>query len=450
MLIAVLAVASFITMVLVVRRLRSGDLAWDIGSTFILLLGWVKFASIVYGKFSDEVVPTRDQLGKLTLSPVSLSPQIESLLMFGVLAFALFMIAQSSIRPGPRLISYFGLGVIATSIVVMAADPSAYRNVLTGNSMIMLVVLIAATIATPSRRGILTGGAVFVLSICSLGAFIGVYDQSKVFMECRTDKCGIAGEFYMAATSHGNTLGMITAVGIPFIWLAFTGRTRLWMLGYVGLNLVLTGSRTAILAGVIVMAVLLLTQPVREAGDRASGKNRQLLTYAVVISSVIAAILPLTGRRDEFATGRGYLWRIALKTVEHNPIMGAGITAWDKFFAQGEIGAAAAYSTHNQWLEILFLGGTVAIVIWILSYVVLVACGDDSLKFTVLPVLLAVAILGTTERPMAIGLINSMTWTLVALVALSSVDRGNRSDRDQSQRSTSKSSLRELQAATTG
>ncbi|WP_407726264.1 O-antigen ligase family protein [Rhodococcoides fascians] len=448
MLIVVLALASLLTMVLVVKCLRSGHLVWDIGSWFILILGWAKLVSIVYGKLSGQVVVSRDTRGELLISPVSLSPQIETLIMFGLLAFAMFMLVHSSYRNQPRAISYFGIAVMATSVVAMLADPTAYRNVFTGNPMILLVVLFAATVAIPSRRGILTGGAVFVLSVCSLGAFIGVFDSSKVFMACRTDKCAVTGDFYMAATSHGNTLGLITAVGIPFIWLAFTGRTRLWMLAYVGANLVLTGSRTAMFAGAAVALVLFLTRPTRDAGDHVVGKNRQLLTYAVVLASVVAAVLPFTQRPDLFATGRGYLWRIAFEQVERTPILGAGLTAWDKLFEQGEIGAAAAYSTHNQWMEILFLGGIVAFVIWILGYAALIACGSDSLKFTVLPVLLALAILGATERPMSIGLVNSMTWTLVALIALSTVDRRVDQDPSRSTQSPSTRSQRRYQTAT--
>ncbi|MGY4783663.1 O-antigen ligase family protein [Rhodococcus opacus] len=425
-LIAVLAAVSVVPLVVVARQFRRGHLIWDAGTAFILILGWAALIPVVLNKLSDDVMHSWNYWGELVEVPVPVDPRVQSALQYVIIGASLLLLWRSARNADTRRISLFGIAVIGTSFVAMAVDTSAYDSIIKGQPMVLLVVLAAASFATPSREGAITGGALFAISVCATGAFLGLYSPDKVFMPCR-DKCSLAGELYMAATPHSNTLGLITAIGIPFVWLAFKGPARFWMLVYIGANLVITGSRTSMFAAAATLVVLALTNPTN-TGEGLVGRRRALLTLGVVTSTAVAMILPFTGQPDAFATGRGYLWRIAVEQFEQTPFFGAGLTAWDRFYAAGEFGAAAAYSTHNQWLELMLLAGAVGAVIFALGWAILIFGGDDSRKFVVLPVLLTVALLSATERPLSIGLINTMTWVLVALVATSSEGRQDKGE----------------------
>lgn len=444
-----LATVSAVLLLVVIRQLRQGQLPWDAGTGFILLLGWASLIPVVLNKFSDEVRHSWSYWGELVEVPTPVNPTVQSAIQYLLMGVSLLLLAHSTWSGAPRRISLFGIAVIGTSVVAMAVDTSAYDSIIKGQPMVLMVILLAATFSTPSREGVVTGGALFALSVCTIGSFLGLVVPDKVFMDCR-DKCSVVGELYMAATPHSNTLGLITAIGIPFVWLAFSGRIRIWLLIYIVANLVITGSRTAMFAGAVTFVVLILTNPTNR-GEGVVGRWRPLLTFGIVAATAVAMVLPFTRQPDSFATGRGYLWRIALEQFERTPFLGSGLTTWDRFYAAGEFGAAAAYSTHNQWLEVLLLAGSLGAVIFALGWATLIFGGDESRKFVVLPILLTVALLSSTERPLSIGVVNTMTWVLVALVALASDDRRSEKRRSsRSPQSTSTLTPAELQTAIGG
>lgn len=416
-LIAALVTASLIVAVIVSRQLRSRQLVWDVGSSFVFVIGWAALVPVVLAKFGNQTLHTWSYWGELVEVPAPVNPQVQSVIQYLILGFAVFLLWRTISDSTGRRVSIFGVAIMTSSMIAMVVDTSAWDSIIKGQPMVLLVVLAAASFGMPSREGAITGGALFAVSVCAAGSILGVITPDDVFLPC-PDKCSIAGELYMGATPHSNTLGLITAIGIPLVWLAFNGRTRLVMLAYLVVNLLLTGSRTSMLAAAVTLAVLALTTP-SVRGKTVDGKRRFLLTCTVAIVTVVAVVLPFTRQPDTFATGRGYLWRIALDRFEQDPFLGAGLTAWDRFYAAGEFGAAAAYSTHNQWLEVLLLSGVVGAAAFGLGYASLIFGGDDSRRFVILPVLLTIAMLSVTERPLSIGLINTMTWALVVLVAIS-------------------------------
>ncbi|MEV8193901.1 O-antigen ligase family protein [Rhodococcus pyridinivorans] len=421
MIIAILAASALLTAVLLRRQFTRGTLPWDMGATFVLVVGWSSQLPALYTRLTTDVGYQRNLWGELT--EVSAKPPEIAVLASNALIVlvALALLWRGIREPATRTVSVFGVAAMLTLIVAMSIEPAGWINFATGQPAVLLGLLAAATFAAPSRRGAITGGAVFTLSFAVLGGLLAAVRPERVFMECSA-KCSILGEIYTGASTHGNTVGLITAAGLPFVWLAFTGKVRLWMVLYLALNLAASGSRTAMAAAAVTLVALILTQPAAE-GDGARGRNLPVLTLGTIGAIVIALILPFTVTEDRFATGRGYLWRLALAQFEDTPFIGAGLTTWNRFYQAGEFGAAAAYSTHNQWVEMLLLGGVVACLIFLLGFLSMLAIGDRSRKFLVIPVLLSVCVLGIAERPLSIGVVNSMTWVLIALVMVSSSRR---------------------------
>lgn len=414
-----LVVAAAIAAIVVTQQWRLGALKWDWGATFILALGWASQFPNVVAKLSGERAYRRDNQMRLVSVIAPANPTLVLVCQVVAVGVAALLLLNALHRPKHRRISYFGVAVIVASLIAMIADLSAYVALLTGQPMILLIVLMAAAFATPSRDGAIAGAALFVISICVVGAMLAIYDRAAVVMAC-DGKCTIAGEIYMGPTTHGNTLGLITAAGLPFVWLAFNGRARYILVAFTLFNLIISGSRTSLIVGLLTLLVLMATNPKIKNGI-VSGKRLSVLTITVVASVAISIILPLTARPDSFATGRGYLWRIALEQFERQPVLGSGLTVWNQFYKSGEFNAAAAYSTHNQWVEILLLSGVVGAFAFAAGFAVLIFIGSANHRFVVLAVLLPIAALGITERPLSLGLINSMTWALVSLVAVSSI-----------------------------
>src|SRR5690606_22955002 len=75
------------------------------------------------------------------------------------------------------------------------------------------------------------------------------------------DKCTFIGEVFTGTSSHGNALALFLTLGLPFVWLAFKSKARLWMMIYLGFLIAISGSRTSLAVAGAVIAVLWITSP---------------------------------------------------------------------------------------------------------------------------------------------------------------------------------------------
>ncbi|QMU22880.1 O-antigen ligase family protein [Gordonia rubripertincta] len=411
-----LPLTGFITATILLRQFYFRRIAWDAGSWLIFLVGWVSIVPALLAKLRHQVIYQLDAQMQVVSETLVRNPRLEAALYFLTVCAAGALLLRVAMGGSRRQMSLFGAMFIATSLIAMLSNLNAWVHLVTGQPAVLLALLLAATFATPSREGAISGAAVFALSVAIVGTALVLYDRSIVFMEC-TAKCTFAGEIFMAATTHGNTLGLIMAVSIPFVWLAFSNWTKWWMLAFVIFNLALSGSRSALAVGLITMVVLGMSNPSLRDGI---GRGRTFIPLgaAAAVSVLVAIVLPLVERDDTALTGRGGLWNIALNAFEDNPLIGGGITAWDTLYNQGAFGAAAAYSTHNQWVEVLLLAGLAGALTFGIGVLALFL-GSQSSRYVTLAVFLPIAALGATERPLSFGLLNTLTWVLVALVMVS-------------------------------
>lgn len=408
-----LPVTGLVSAIVLVLTLWRKQIVWDLGSWLVFSVGWAAMLPNLIAKLQNNIVYRRDAQFQIVSEILVANTALANACNVFTILVAGALLGRAFFGRSHRAMSAFGAAFILTSTIAIASDLSVWRTVVTGQPALLIVLLIAATFATPSREGAISGAAVFALSVMIGGTIVMVYDRSLVFMAC-SSKCTIAGEIYMATTTHGNTLGLISAAALPFVWLAFRGATKWWLIAFVGLNLVISGSRTAFVVGLIAFAVLLIAAP-EIRGGVARGRSVVPLIASSAVAVAVAAILPLVSHDDRYLTGRGRLWSIALDQFEQSPLVGSGLTAWNDLYQQGEFGAAAAYSTHNQWMEVLLLAGGAGIVVFAIGVASLFIGGPDR-QYVGLSVFLPLAALGISERPFSFGLLNSMTWVLLALV----------------------------------
>jgi O-antigen ligase len=392
------------------------QIVWDHGSWLVLVVGWAAIFPNLVAKLQGDVVYRRDARFQIVSETLVANHALANICNLIAVLVAGALIVGALYGKGRRGVSIFGAAFILTSLIAMASDLELWRTLVVGQPALLIVLLLAATFATPSREGAIAGAAVFALSVAIGGGALLLYDKSLVFMSC-SSKCTFAGEIYMATTTHGNTLGLITAAAIPFIWLAFEGRSKWWLIAYAVFNLALSGSRSALVVGLISLVALLISAP-RIRDGVARGRSVAPLIAATFIAIGVAAVIPFLPHDDRYLTGRGGLWSLAMHQFEQHPFLGSGLTVWSDLYKQGDFGAAAAYSTHNQWMEVLLLSGLAGTVVFALG-VAWLFYGRADRQYVNLAIFLPVAALGVTERPLSFGLLNSMTWVLIALVMVS-------------------------------
>jgi hypothetical protein len=144
---------------------------------------------------------------------------------------------------------------------------------------VLLALLLATTVAEPGRPAFL-GATAVGLAYTFLGALQAALHPSYAFRACRTDKCALGGALYIGAQSNENALGLVTALTIPFLWLALRGRSRIAVVGYVALIVGLTGSRTAQLAGAAALLALVILSCAPTWKQPKASARRRGVTYS--------------------------------------------------------------------------------------------------------------------------------------------------------------------------
>lgn len=183
-------------------------------------------------------------------------------------------------------------------------------------------------------------------------------------------------EHYADMNAAGSYFVLVLFVAIA---LAFDRRGRAWMLAAAGIAAALwmTGSRTAVLAGLVAAALPLLLRQ-RRIGARAIVVAAAIVVALAVAGATIAVVMPERGNQSSPATAmqvRVELTRTALRMFAARPIFGVG--AGEFYQRSGEFSSptllelfppARNENAHNNFLQILAELGAVgcASFLWLL------------------------------------------------------------------------------------
>jgi O-antigen ligase len=181
----------------------------------------------------------------------------------------------------------------------------------------------------------------------------------------------------------------------------------------------LTGSRAAMIGVVIVLAALLVLRPRLDADRPAplgtSAAAAVLLTGAVLASAyVVLHDWSATTSLDD----RPHLWNVAAEYREESPLFGYGPDRWETLYTEtGEIRRTAQTSTHNQWVDVLFITGWVGAAI-LVAMIATIVWSARYARPAVLIVLAAAFIAGTTDTAWSVGVVDLRSFALIALILL--------------------------------
>jgi hypothetical protein len=384
---------------------------WTSTSSLIFLCGMVGGLPTALSNLVAPRPERFDAFGNVRVGLTGWAAQVHQLLIITTLAAALLFFIM---RVGREPVA--GRPWIAVMLVAVYASSDLINGELgdLGPRFVMLLaMLLAISVAQPGRPAFL-GAAAVCLTYAFLSALQASVHPTYAFRTCRSDKCGPGGVLNSGAISNENVLGLVLALSIPFVWLALR-RARIIVIGYVTAMVLLTGSRTALLAAAAALLALVVLRPSpQRAGTVAAAPVRQIQAiFGVAAIALLGAILPLLASVTSGIGDRTYFWRIALDGIGRSPLIGNGGAAWPRLYQSGEIPISASYSPHNQWLDVLYASGFIGLAVFVglLCHLLLRTAYLVTAAATILIPVLAASIL---ERPWSFAINDVLTFTLLA------------------------------------
>lgn len=416
----VMTSASLVSLWLLVAALKRARAAGDLDGAAALVFGtaWLVCLPMALVAFSGGVVRRLDAFRELATTFPSWYPMVTDLSRLALAALAgvllLRRVSAGSLQvhaAGLLAISLWGVAQLATGL---RADPH-----LSLGAGVLLLCLIAATVL-PRGRGACLGAGLFAVTLAIAGATLALVRHDVAFVVPCEGACGGLG--FTGVLPNENLLGIVLTVAIPFAYLGFRGYARVWFVAYLAGMAIATGSRTAIAAAVVTVAALLLVRPVVEAGRRIGARSA---IAAVVLVAALAGSMLIIRSDGGFIdlTDRPALWRVASEHIEQSPWFGHGTGTWETLYASSEIPRSGQRTSHNQWLDVLFVAGGVGAALFIgMLAAALLSAG--SARAGAMLALATVLMIGATEGGWSVGFLDLLSFSLIALLLMGSARAG--------------------------
>ena len=182
-------------------------------------------------------------------------------------------------------------------------------------------------------------------------------------------------------TSHANTLG--AAACVLFLLEAAEPSAKVWLrrsiLIATGLALIMTQSKTSILAAFVGLLMIFIVRVLAKNRDQ-SGYSREIVIGLLIVSSTLFAVTAVWVMFYDWgistvlnrslsanavyglsnATGRTDIWEVAIAAGMENPLFGQGVNFWNEQ-VRLRAGLSGATSAHNLFLEIFSRAGFVGL-----------------------------------------------------------------------------------------
>ena len=403
------------------RNLGSlGIFAISIG--FLYQLPWICAKLTNSFSFTQNIYGT-SEVANLGWADVLAYPVVDTLALILTLAYILKSLTRHNKYSRSILfLSMIPLLSLLSRLIVERQTPN-------GQPILLFLVLFAVSSMHSSSKQIIAAGAFFTLALASLSTAFAIFLPKESFVAC-PNKCTVIHELLSGSTSHYNQLGMMMGLGFSFVWLNFKGRKRLYLSTFVALVLYLSGSRAAYLSLACQILILIVLK-----GSKSSASNYRFMLgkLALLVTVFASLVLPFRIHNDNFATGRGYLWRLALKYFGESPYIGKGSKFWSDQFSLGNVGQAGTYSPHNQYLDIFVLGGIIAVLIFFGSSIYWIISPNRSSQRYIQPILMSVFALGVLECPLTLSLVMPTTWFMLLFISFFSANDNSESLHDYKQ-----------------
>jgi hypothetical protein len=253
-------------------------------------------------------------------------------------------------------------GGVALFLAISVADGSNPNSRLLAFAYLAAVCLALLALRPTTEDLKVVGGVGLVIALIAL--FFALFFPETAFMPAGWNQKLFPSLPSLAGPlNHSNSLGVLLALSAPFTllfrrtWLKWT--SLLLIAGVI----VLSASRTALLALGAAIAVFLICALWR-------GISRLTAGLSLVIAGALVVTVPLTTQDADAYSGRGVVWAWALGQFHTagQYIWGAS-SAWPSIPTRRGSEGAPAFSAHNLFVQWLFVGGLMLVVLGVALFV---------------------------------------------------------------------------------
>jgi hypothetical protein len=349
------------------------------------------------------------------------------MLLAGSLALVSAAVFLRALRRGNFLGTINPAAVLLSALVAISAVSAVLNgdNPVRSQSALLLAVLVACTVA-PRGLGVHVGiGTFCVIAAVASGLAIAFQkDFSMAF--CYPGECGVLGVNFRGVFHHENALAIFLTLALPFVYIGFASWEGTVLSAYLLGLILISGSRTGLVAAVVTFVAIVLVRPNIRRPTRAPVRT-VLLYSALAVISAVGFVLPYTVGDRLFLNGRGNLW-ILVRDGLSDPatfVYGTGMLAWQHVRDSGLIHPSAGYSVHNQWLHVLYTTGLIGLLLFVAALAVLIWQAGRTYSLVIGCVLLPVFILGVAERPWPIDTADWLFWVVPGALLSYTVVKGS-------------------------
>lgn len=338
-----------------------------------------------------------------------------------VIAFLCFRLIVVHMGSAPST-SVWRLGAFLAPWFAIQVIPAIGAGYVSGSQFLLYpLVAVAFWMASPPLRVVSTVGALAVIT-AAFSIVFGLVSHLALINAglAGSDKAIIShGPFLLAGPYNAsNGLALTLALGSASVVMIRSARIRALGLALIGVALLWSAGRTAILAGAVVMSVYALSRGRSVQTLRLLGVSAVAIGVALVVWSPFHETNPLAFSR------RGLIWITSLSIWHHHLWLGAGPAFYER---PNALGFYALYG-HNLVVDSLARGGLTAlagIAIWV------IVLSRQSLRLTSIspfPILLVIALVYASwlEVPASfnnLGIIGYACWLPLAVMAFTREER---------------------------
>ena len=333
------------------------------------------------------------------------------------MALAAVLMVKRLISEGRRVaVHTAGLFAILLWAVAWLASGLQDGPLLSLSGAALLVCLMAATVL-PRGRGACVGVGIFGVTLAIASGLLAAFRFDLASVPC-SHLC-VLGPGFAGVFPNQNMLGTTLLVALPFVYLGFRGRARIWLVVYLAGMAFASGSRAAMLGAVIVVVALLVVRPRLDA-DRPA-PVRAAIAGLLLTGAVLASVYIMQhdwSSSTYSLTDRPQLWQVASEYTQDSPLLGYGPDKWQTLYTEtGEIPRSAQISTHNQWADVVFIAGWIGAALFV-GMMAAMLWSAGYARPAVLIALTTAFIVGTTGTTWSIGVAELPSFCLIALILL--------------------------------
>jgi O-antigen ligase len=274
-----------------------------------------------------------------------------------ILQLAILLLSIAAIAPGFRdkvRSQLFGGVILVLAPGLSVVTLSAYFNGETFSRQWLQypLVVIALWFAGGWRDiTVLVARLTTLSAIMSLA--LGMFSPFGLMVpDWRTDNKAIIGDTILAGQyNHPNALAITLALGLPFVLMSSTWRSRLGALPVIA-AITWSSARSILVATALVVILSLAIYLIKSERGRT-----RILNLALTCSLLYAILVPLFTQNPAAFTNRGEIWQASLTYSREYPILGLGPLAYLKIDPlTNRLGFLPSHG-HNLFVTTVTVGG---------------------------------------------------------------------------------------------